>query len=375
MSQGIVSADFVFNLEKRIRVIQEKSFAQRMTKDDIWYPSLMKAFPMQGKSERFSWLIDTASIEQLTPNDGGESGGSLSFDELATVSTEYFPAHYGRATKMGKLKLLNMMQAGLDPLGTWAASVAAYGAYVPQRVLAQTILNGEAITGYDGVNFFSAAHPVHPLIPALGTYANLFTGAASGSYPGALPIDNSVTLDVALNNLVKGLAYIEGAIGAPNGAGDPRMLHVEKILYPPQMQGRISQLIEAETIVQQGTGGAGGADVRAVLKKFQLAEPQKVKEFDGNRSYIFGSPGFKTTVTGNDTTWYVIAREATSEELGAFLWNVRVPFGMQMYAGDGGNLDGVDAVLGRSNDIEYHYQGWMAVNVGHPYTVFKFKGT
>lgn len=375
MSSGIFTADFLFSLEKRIRIIQEKSFAQRLTAEDIWYTKLMKAFPMQGKSERFNWLIDTASIEQLTPNDGGEAGGTLSFDELATVTTEYFPAHFGRATKMGKLKLMNMMQAGLDPLGTWAASVAAYGAYVPQRVLAQTILNGENITGYDGVNFFSASHPVHPLIPALGTYANLFTGGASGSYPGALPIDNSVTVDVALNNLVKGLAYVEGAIPAPNGAGDPRMLHVEGVFYPPQMQGRVSQLMQAETIAQAASGGAGSADVRAVLKKFQLAEPTKVKEFDGNRSYTIGSPGFKTTVTGSDTTWYVVAREAASEELGAFLWNVRVPFGMQMYTGDGGNLDAADAVLGRSNDIEYHYQGWMAVNVGHPYTIFKFKAS
>jgi len=374
MANGVFTADFLFSLEKRIRVIQEKSFAQRMAKEDIWYPSLMKESKLDGKSERINWLIDTASIEQLTPNDGGENGGSLTFDELATVATEYFPAHFGRATKISKIKLMNMMQAGLDPLGTWSASVAAYGAYVPQRVLAQTILNGTNIIGYDGVPFFSASHPVHPLIPALGTYANLFTGAASGSYPGALPIDNSVTLDVALNNLVTGLAYIEGAIPAPNGAGDPRMLHVEKVLYPPRLQGRVAQLMQAEFIAQTASSGAGSADVKAVLKKFQLAEPVKVKEFDGNRSYTFGPVGSKTTVTGSDTDWYVVAREATSEELGAFQWNVRLPFGMQMYTGDSGT-DGVDAVLGRSNDLEYHYQGWMAVNVGHPYTVFKFRST
>lgn len=375
MSNGIFTADFLFSVEKRMRNIKELSFTERMTQDDIWYPSLVKPFPIAGKSERFNWLIDTASIEQLTPNDGGEAGGSLSFDDFSTITTEYFPAHFGRATKISKIKLMNMMQAGLDPLGQWSRSVGAYGAYVPQRQLAMTILSGESIVGYDGVNFFSAAHPVHPLIPALGTYANLFTGAAAGSYPGALPIDGSVTLDVALANLVKGLAYIEGAIPAPNGAGDPRMLTVEKVLYPPQMAGRIAQLMESETIAQAASGGAGSADVRPVLKKFQLAEPQKVKEFDGNRSYQFGPPGFQTTVTGSDTTWYVVAREATSEELGAFLWNVRVPFGMQTYTGDGGNLDAADAVLGRSNDVEYHYQGWMAINVGHPYTVFKFKAT
>ncbi len=51
-----------------------------------------------------------------------------------------------------------------------------------------------------------------------------------------------------------------------------------------------------------------------------------------------------------------------------------MPFGLQTYTGDNG-VDGVDAVLGRSNDLEYHYQGWLAVNVGHPYLIFKFKST
>jgi hypothetical protein len=377
MSLGLFTADFLFSLEKDMRVINDQSFLERLTEDDIWYTDLLKVFPMKGKSERFNWLIDTSSIERLSPNDGGEAGGNLTFDELSTVTQEYFPAHFGRATKISKIKLMNMMQAGLNPLNAWAKGVARYGAYVPQRELAITILNGENTLGYDGVNFFSTSHPVHPLIPGLGTYANLFTGASSGSYPGACPIDDSVTIDTALVNLVKVLAYIEGAIAAPNGAGDPRNLHVYKVLYPPQLQRRIQQLLDPSLFIpQQSTGGAGSALVKEVLKKFELAEPQKVKEFDGNRSYTFMGPnGLNSTVTGSDTTWYVIAREASATELGAFLLNERLPFTMQTYSGESGGVEGIDAVLGRSNDLEYHYQGWLAVNPGHPYTVFKVKST
>lgn len=377
MSLGVFTADFLYSLEREMLVINDQSFLERLTEDDIWYTDLVKVFPMKGKSERFNWLIDTASIERLSPNDGGETGGNLTFDTLSTVTQEYFPAHFGRAFKIGKLKLLNLLQSGVNPLNAWAKSTARYSAYIPQRETAITILNGANITSYDGVSFFNTAHPVHPLISGLGTYANLFTGSASGSYPGACPIDSSVTIDVALNNLVKVFAYIEGAIAAPNGAGDPRMLRVEKVLYPPKLQGRVNQLLDAASYIpQQSAGGAGSALTREVLKKFQLAEPQKVKEFDGNRSYTFMGPnGTPSTVTGSDTTYYVVCREASTTELGAFLLNQRLPFTMQTYSGEGGGVDGIDAILGRSNDIEYHNQGWFAVNPGHPYAFHQVNST
>lgn len=375
MAQGFFTADFLFSIEKQAKIINERSFLERLTAADMWAMDVLRPAPIEGKSERVTWVIDSSSIEQMTPADGGENGGALTSEVMSTVTTEYFPAHFGRMFKMSKVKFMNLLQAGINPLAIWAKRMGAYGAYVPQRLAAMFILNGENITSYDNVTFFSASHPVHPLIASLGTYANLFTGASSGSYPGALPIDDSVTLDVALQNLVKGISYIEGAIPAPNGAGDPKMLHVEKILYPPQLARRVAQLTEAEFIAQTASSGAGSADIRPIMKKFQLAPSQKVVEFDGNRSYkVMGSNGTKSTVTGSDTTYYMVAREAGESELGAARLNTRIPFGMQTYSGDSG-VEGVDAVLGRSNDIEYHYQGWTAVNPGEPAYLHKFKST
>jgi hypothetical protein len=376
---GIFSADFLFSVEKRMRVANERNYMKLIAAETTWWPKLLKEHPLDGKSERFIWLLDTASIDQLTPADGGESGGQLGFDELATITQEYFPAYFGRGYRIGKLKLMNMMNGGLDPLTRWAGAIGTYGAYIPQRLLAQVILNGENIIGYDGVNFFSAAHPVHPLIPGLGTYANLFTGAPSGSYPGALPIDDSVTVDVALTNLTIGLSYIASSVKQPNGAGDPRMLTPKYILHPRRMQGRVAQLLNADTIAQtagNGVTAGGGADVRAVLKKFSLAEPVLANELGSSTTYTFPGPtGATVTVTGDDKTYYIVCDEADEGEIGAFLHNVRLPFYLQTYTGEaGGGVDGVDAILGRSNDIEYHYKGWQAVNPGHPFGIFKFKG-
>lgn len=375
MSQGAMTADFLFSIEKRMRNINVFNYMKMLASENIWYTKLLRDMPLDGKSERFNWLLSTASIEQLTANDGGESGGSFNFDELETITTEYFPAMHGRAYKIGKMKYLNFLNGGIDPLTKWAGDVGTYGAYYPQKLLTLVLLNGENTLGYDGVNFFSASHPVHPLIPGLGTYANLFTGAASGSYPGALPIDESVTIDVALKNLTTALAYIAGSISQPNGAGDPRFLEPAFVLYPPRLVGRVNQLLDASFIGQASTGGAGSADIKPILKKWRLTEPLMAKELDGSRSYTFMGPtGASTTVTGSDTTWYIVCREANELELGAFIRNLRMPFTLHTYSGDSGT-QGIDAVLGRSQDLEYHYDSWQAVNVGHPYTIFKFKGS
>jgi hypothetical protein len=377
MSQGIISADFTFNLEKRMRVLNEYGYMNMLASENIWYPKVLRDRPLDGKSERVFWLLSTASIEQLTPADGGENGGLLNFEQLATITQEMFPAYFGRGLKISKIKLLNMMKAGVDPAGKWARDIGTYGAYVPQRLCAQALLNGGAAASlaYDGLPFFSTAHLVHPLISALGTFANVFTGSSSGSYPGACPIDDTQTLDTAYINFSKILAYITAAIPQPNGAGDPRFLEPAFVLYPSRMKAQVVQLFDAEFIAKAASSGGGSSDVRGLWKKFKMVEPVEAKELGAGTTYtIPNGLGGTTTVSGNDTTFYVVCKEANNTELGALVQNLRMPFTMHTYSGDQG-AEGVDAVLGRSNDMEWHYDGWTAVNYGHPYAIFQCKGS
>src|ERR1700686_5852157 len=116
MSQGLFTADFLFSVEKRMRNINVLNYLKMLSSENTWYPKLLRDMPLDGKSERVNWLLSTASIEQLTANDGGESGGNINFDELATITTEYFPAYHARGYKIGKLKWMNMLNGGLDPL-------------------------------------------------------------------------------------------------------------------------------------------------------------------------------------------------------------------------------------------------------------------
>ena len=63
-------------------------------------------------------------------------------------------------------------------------------------------------------------------------------------------------------------------------------------------------------------------------------------------------------------------QELQSTQLGGLLHVMRKPFKVTYYSGDQAN-SGLDAVLDRSNELEYHVQGRMSVQYGHPYTVFR----
>lgn len=378
---GLISAPFLIDQEKIFRIVNELNYTSMLASPRRWIDRILRPRPFEGKTERLMWMLDTASIEQMTPNDGGEDGGKLNYDQMTTVMQEFAPAHFGRAFKIGKLKYLNALKNGLDPIAKWSGSVGTYGAYVPQRGGSILLLNGEAATStsYDGVPFFSKSHLVHPSITALGTFANLFTGSPSAksgftpAYPGACPIDDSVSLDTAFTNLSKILSYIVGAVSQPNGAGDPRLLVPECVLHPPRMTARVEQIFNAEYIAQLAgsSGGAGGADVRAFFRKYRMMDPIECAELDGARTYTLADG---STVSGDDTAFYVVCREASEGEIGALIDNVRMPFGLTTYSGDAGT-DGIDAILGRSNDLEYLYQGWRGFNYGHPFAIFKCKGS
>lgn len=337
-----VTPSFLVDFETNIQSIVENEYARLGS--NLWWSQFMKRKPSQRRQEIVAWLLSTAKIEDL-----GQAGGSVPFEDLVSKYTTFENRYAGAGLKLRKAQLEDLDGEGMDLASKWASDIGAYMAYWPQKQLVSLIKNGHTTTGYDGVNFFATNHPLNPFNTGLGNYANLFTVGT------AAPIDTSVSVDAALNNLIGVVAAIK-AIKMPNGE-DPRFLRPKYLLVPPKLQGRAQQLTNAKFLAQAAASGGGSGDVEAVISSFGWAQPIVADELAGFES---------------DTTYFVACEELSSNNLGAFVYVDREPFSITYYTGQGGGT-GVDAQLDRAKELEWHATGRNVAGYGHPYLFFKVK--
>lgn len=352
----IVTPQFVSDLESEMKVLAEREYLDIAA--DLWWTKITKTGTMTSRRVLISWFMSTAGLDDM-----GVDGGNMKFDELAANYTEFEARFAGRGLKVKKSQFEDTDGGGINACTEWQAEMAGLSALYPQTKIAKLIVDGEnaANKSYDNVPYFSNAHPLNPFRAGAGTYANIFTGAAASTpttdvndaiYPGACPIDESVTLDVALANLGKVMAYIR-QIRMANGE-TYRGLRPMQLQGGPRLQQRLIQLTNAKTIAQAAAAGGGSADVEAIIKSYQFVEPVISDELGA---------------LDNGLSWCVGCKQMSNSQLGAFVGRVREPFATRYY----GTID--DAVLGRMNELEWQHEGRSVYGYGHPYLFFKVKST
>lgn len=340
-----LTPSFLMDLQSRMQVLTESEYARLST--NSWWQSVARVRNTTGRRDVVTWLLSTAQIR-----DQGD-GGNIAFDDLVATYGEFEPKFAGTGLKLTRDKLEDTDGGGMDLAGQWSRDIGAYMAYWPQKQVTYFMKNAHTasiFTGYDGKAFFATDHPLNPFRASAGTYANLLTGAASGSYPGACPIDDSISAEVALVNLSKVVSYI-AAIKMPNGE-DPRYLRPKAILCSPRLMPRAVQLTSAKFLAQAAASGSATADVEALIKYLGFATPIQADELAGFES---------------DTTYFVVCEQASSSQLGAVVYLEREPFKISYY----GVQD--QAELDRMNVLEWHCRGRNAVGAGHPYLLLKVK--
>lgn len=344
---GALTPSFLIDLETRMQSITESEYQRFLA--SLWWRQLVSVKQSLTKKEVITWLLSTAMIRDT------QKGGQLSFDDLVATYTEIENKNSGAGLILKRAQMEDLYNGivggeGMDLAAKWSADIGAYMAYWPQKQAAHFLKNAHNLaasggyTGYDGVAFFSASHPLNPFNTGLGNYKNLFTGG------DAADISTAVTLDVAVQNLSKVYALIAG-IKMPNGE-DPRYLRPKAILVPPKLFPRAVQLTNAKYIAQAATGGAGGADIEGVIKSLGFAMPIQVDELDGFES---------------DTTYFVVAEQISQTSLGGVVYVEREAYRINYY----GVMD--DAELNRKDELEWHCKGRNVIAPGHPYCLFKVK--
>jgi phage major head subunit gpT-like protein len=355
---GAIDIPFLFDLESRLKVIQEDEYSRMMSSENQWWEPFTKVQTSGSRKELFFWILSTATIEPQG------KGGNVEFDDMVILESDYTNLDAGKGMKIRKQQLQDLDGNGVQVAESWVRQISAQAAYWPQKQVSKLILAGESGLAYDGRPYFDTEHPYNPFDEGIGSYANLFTSTASGAYPGALPIHDhgsgSVDLETAFANVGKAIAYIK-SLRMPNGK-DPRFLVPRYLLVPPTLQNRAIQLTNAKFIAQVAGSGAGSADVEAVIKRWGLNTPVIAPEFSS----------IGTGEETDDTSWYIGCEQMTSSQLGALLYVDREPFRITYYTGEGGGT-GVDAILDRAQELEWHTHGRNVAGYGHPYALFKVK--
>lgn len=349
---NLITSDFVMNVETRMQLVQQRAYAG-LAKNH-WWSQFTKVRQSNAGKDILFWLLETAKIRRLN-----KMGGNTKYSTIMDAKLEVENSFAGDALELPRKSFEDSDGGGVNAAMHWSQQMGIYSAYWPQKECARLLKYGDTdpeFLAFDDVQFFSKAHPINHHKSSLGTYANLFTGAASGIYPGACPIDSSVTLEVALGNLIKVISYIECLTTATGE--DPLNLEPVALAGGPLIHKRLVQLTGAKSIAVGGgdaTKYGGSADVEAVVASLGLGAPVKIPELQAN-----------------PTDWFVLCRNDYNPELGPILYVNRESFYTTYYTGKGGGT-GVDAILDRTDQLEWHHKGRNAIAPGIPYLLFKVK--
>ena len=171
---------------------------------------------------------------------------------------------------------------------------------LPERLLATAVEAGEATasvenyvdgdTSSSAIKFFAKNKPVDPLGNSSATYDNLFTGAASGAYPGALPLN--------LANIDK-VWQLSQTIKSQNGV-DYRPLEWKWVLVSKSQELLARRLFEDQGNANDYVRDTSGTST-AELMVANTAKKHKIQ--------VIASPYLTVT-----DTWYPIFATPTLEK-------------------------------------------------------------
>ena len=357
---GVLTPQFFFDVKSELDIIQENSYAEFLDSEANWWTYVTKLHPSSTSKLIVQWLLETAFLELLG------TSTDIPARELSLATATFTPQNTGARIVLSMNDFTDTDKNGLDVLKSWVTQVSAESAYFPQEQLASLMLAGSAagsaVSTYDAANFFSTGHPYNPNAPKNGYFANIFTGTAGtaganakdpnkANYPGAVPVGTSVTLDLALANLVRVFGYIAG-IKQANGR-QPRRLRPWAILSPSTLYARINAALDSG-FVGGATGGLGGgsgaSEFRGQIQKLGFVKNFLAPEFDSEPN-----------------NFYVIAKQVATSQLGGLVWSEREPVGINTYFPQSGqNVD-----IARTNTCEGIARGRATPGYGHPFLVYK----
>ena len=213
-------------------------FQQNLTETPTYWDRFATLVPSKSKKEAYIWMDRLPQMRKW-------------IDERVFAN----PAVRYQEIENEKFELsINLERTDIedDTLGVFDRIVPEIGRAAkiwPDVQVSAALQNGTSQTVYDGQNFFDDGHPVDPdnaaaVVPgtAYTTQVNLFTGAASGNQPGALPF--------SAPNVATAFQTMASWIG-PDMA--PMNIVPDLIVVPPQLKFAAKEVLAegSELIIKQ----------------------------------------------------------------------------------------------------------------------------
>lgn len=327
-----ITPQFIVSFETKLSGLVTGNW-DRVNANLMW-DRVMKERPASSKVEILTWLLETARIYP----EG--NGGNKRFDDMLAATTSLEVFNFGAGLRLSKNEIQdNQMKdqptvGALDYAAKWAKDMGGATAYHPQSQLFALIAAGTTATGYDGVPFFSASHPMLATGGG-GTYSNIITGVPLLVTGQPTQADNIL---VGRKNLGTALATVRGQ---KFFGGVPRFLRPSILVVPTTMADVAYQVTGAD-IINQTT------NVIQRTNQGNALEPIVAPELDADPN-----------------TYYIGVEDTLSDEMGAFIYANRENFAMTQY----GPTD--DAVLQRIKQFEWSMDGRNGTMYGHPYLFYK----
>lgn len=329
----IIDPAFLGSLESNMRVLFDQKYSALNA--EAWWRVCTYESTSRSLKEIVYFALEAAKLHR------GGKGGFKNFDEIRYLNTAVENEYTQSGLELTEAELSDLDGNGVQSATKWIGEIGELTAHHPQQMLADAILGNPPT--YDNLTYFNAAHFTNGVDTLDGVYSN--------DLP-LLPIDLSVSLDVAAVNLTKAIGQIK-QLKTPTGY--PRKLRVKGLIVPPMMYARAVQLIAASFLPGAAVGGGGTADNKPLAATWGLGQPYSADELSSSFT------------NGSDTTYY-LATEWSGEE-SAFIYSNRQPFAVRYNSGM------TDADLERADKLQWTCKGRNGLLPLHPYNLFRVKAT
>lgn len=329
-----ITPAFVSRFETNVQTRIQDAWARRAR--SLMWDRIMDVQQSKTGRELFFWLLETAKIV-----DEGK-GGNKRFDDIGAALFEVVNKTSGAGLRLTTNEIRDNQMAGeslrgmpaLDFAASWARQVGGHAAYWPQQALIELLKSGTTALGYDGVPFFSTAHPINAFNAGAGTFSNRVSGKPLSVVTGGV-------FDVP--QMIKNVSDVLATARSYKQAnGLPRDVVYKYIVGGPDMQMPLQLIFKAKTF------GGGQFGPNENFMSDMGIEPLIFPELD------------------EAGVCYLVA-EALPGEGGAFIFQERDPYVLTTYTPE--SL----AELQRRKEFEWSFDGRNAAAFGHPYLAVRIE--